>query len=159
MEKRNLIFLITLIVIFAAAWFAGLFFIKKTDVIIFSIAVFATMFIGQRYTLVKIKPVKVRLLWSFLSADLFLYLCGINLLMACLATFFVIIIYRYAPKIGNFFGLNDCDPVREWIGTITDEGEIIGEDRYYDKNRVMSFPISLILVYLLYFIIDYGSVK
>ena len=156
MEKRSLIFLITLIVIFAALWVVGLFFVKELDVIIFSLVVFVTVFIGQRYTLIKIKPASVRLMWSFLAADIFLYLCGINLLMAIVATLLVICIYRYAPKIGGILGLNDYKPQEDWDGTITDEGEVVGEYKYFENNRIWSFFVLFMIFYLLYFVMKYG---
>ncbi len=152
MKKKNFILLITLIVIFAAAWLAGLFIIERLDVKIFSAIVFATIFIGQRYTLIKIKPVDIRLMWSFLSADLFLYLCGIHMLLSFLATLLVIEIFRYAPRIGEFLGFNDFEPVTDWDGIITDEGEIVGGDKTFYKNRMISPVVILLFLYLLYFI-------
>lgn len=157
MKKSCFVFLITLTVIFAIAWMVGLFLVKKLDIIIFSIVIFATIFIGLRYALVKIEPVSIRLMWSFLSADLFLYLCGINMLMAFAATFLVIGIYQYAPKIGKMLGFNDCKPVQDWRGTITDEGEIIGGYRYYDRNRIESSPVGILFVfYASYFVCIYA---
>ncbi len=155
MERSSLITLITLTVIFAAAWVVGLFFIERTDVKVFSAIVFVTMFVALRYALIKIKPVNVRLMWSFLSADLFL-LCGINLLMAFVATLLVICIYRYAPKIGRILGFNDYEPQEDWDGTITDDGEVVGEYRLFENNRLWSFFILFMILYLLYFVMKYS---
>ena len=155
MKKKSLFLLIALTIIFFFFLVIGLFFEKSLDIIIFSIIVFVTMFVGQKYALIKIKSAKIRFMWSFLAADLFLYLCGINLLMSFLATCLVIAIFQYAPKIGELLGFNDCFPVQDWDGTITDEGEIIGEYKYYEKNRILSPIAVLLMLYFLYFIIKY----
>ncbi len=152
MKKKNFILLITLIVIFVAAWLAGLFFIERLDVKIFSAIVFATIFIGQRYTLIKLKPVNIRLMWSLLSADLYLYLCGINIFLSFITTFLVIEIFMYAPRIGSFLGFNDFESVTDWDGTITDEGEVVGEYKKFYKNRIISPVVFLLLFYFFYFV-------
>lgn len=56
------------------------------------------------------------------------------------------IIYVYAPLIGQVLGLNDVKGVTDWFRIMTDEGEILGEYRYYERNSFLSLPMFILAI-------------
>lgn len=136
---------IVLIGILAVLFIAGMFLSQPLKIKIFSMAVGFVILFGLRFARIKLEPKKLHLMWALVAADIILF-NGLITDYFFLSFLAVNIIYVYAPLIGQALGLNDVKGVTDWFGIMTDEGEILGEYRYYERNSFLSLPMFILAI-------------
>lgn len=143
MKKKRLTNI--LIGISAVLFITGMFLSQPLEIKIFSPVVGFIILFGLRFARIKLEPKKLHLMWALAAADIILF-NGLITDYFFLSFLGVGFIYVYAPLIGQYLGLNDVEGVMDWCGTITDEGDFIGEDRYYERNSFVSLPMFILAI-------------
>lgn len=154
MKKKRLTNI--LIGISAMLFITGMFLSQPLEIKIFSPVVGFIILFGLRFARIKLEPKKLHLMWALVAADIILF-NGLITDYFFLSFLGVAFVYVYAPLIGQYLGLNDVEGVMDWCGTITDEGDFVGEDRYYERNSFVSLPMFILA--LSYMILAIVSLK
>ena len=148
MKKKELFLLNGLIVVFAAIMVWGMFLDIKTGLKLYSIGWGIYIFFNLKWGLFPLSSCRLRLMWGLVTTDVVLTPLLLGEPWVLLGTAAVVLIHCYAPPMGALLHFNEVTPTRDWNGTITDEGEIIGEWRYYTRNRASG---TLFVVCLAFF--------